>query len=97
MTVGLFMMLFVILTIASGLATQVMKKVAPKMSANIMALIDAVVIGGAGSVIAYILLGIAFTPVGIAAILLMIGAVFAGSIIGYDKVKQTIEQITEVK
>ena len=97
MTVGLFMMLFVILTIASGLVTQVMKKVAPKMPTNITALIDAIIVGGVGSVIAYILLGIAFTPIGIAAIALMIGAVYSGSIVGYDKVKQTIEQIMAVK
>lgn len=97
MTVTLFMFLFVILTIASGVVTEVIKKIATKMPTNIIALIDSLIVGGAGSIIAYILLGVAFTASSIVCIPLLVGCIFAGSIVGYDKIKQTIEQILEFK
>lgn len=46
---------------------------------------------------AYISLGIAFTPPNIVCMVLMAVAVWVGSMVGYDKVIQMIEQVKNIK
>lgn len=94
MTAQLFLMLFVIFASVSVILTEALKKATKETLANnILALIVALVVGGGGSVVAYIFMGIAFTTSSIIAIVLMVIAVWMGAMVGYDKIKQLIEQI----
>jgi hypothetical protein len=53
----------------------------------------AALVGGLGTVVYYIAVGIAWTPMNIICIPLMIIANWVSSMVGYDKVKQAIEQL----
>ena len=96
MTTTLFLMLLTILSIASGLVTQALKQAIKSISTNVIALVDAIVVGGGGSTVAFALLGIPFTPVNIICIILLAFCVWIGSMVGFDKVKQTVEQIIAI-
>ena len=100
MTVTLFISLLVSFAAISGTVTQIEKKVFANFgktpSANLLALIDALVIGGGGTVITYLYLNIPFTVVNIAAIIGMAIAVGLGSMVGYDKIIQLIKQLTDL-
>lgn len=93
MTVQLFMFLFTIGSIVSSLLTQAMKKAFSDISSNLLAAFDALIIGLGGTTVAYILLDIAFDLKSIICIGLMAICVWVGSMIGYDKVLQTMEQL----
>lgn len=95
MTVQLFMFLFTIGSLVSSMLTEAVKKAFANVSTNIIALVDACVVGILGTVAAYILMGIAFTVANIICIVLMAICIWIGSMIGYDKVIQTISQIKE--
>ena len=98
MTPTLFILLFAILTIVSGLITQALKKAySNSIATNVLALIDALFTGIGGTVTAYILMGIPFTPINCLCIGLLTIAVWLGSMIGFDKVKQSINQIVELR
>lgn len=101
MTVSLFISLLAGFAAVSSLVTEVEKKIFANFgktpSANLLALIDALIIGGGGTSVAYLLLGIPFTPINIAAIVGMFIAVGISSMVGYDKVIQLIQQLTELK
>ena len=92
MTITLFMTLFTIGSAVSALLTEAVKKAAP-LSTNIVALIDAVIVGLFGTTAAYVLMGVTFTPQNFICIILMTICIWVGSMIGYDKVIQTISQI----
>lgn len=93
MTIELFIFMLTIGALISSLLTQAVKKAFTNISTNILALIDAIAVGVIGMVIAYVLLGIPFTLPNIMCIVLMSVCIWVGSMIGYDKVIQTIEQI----
>lgn len=93
MTIELFIFMLTIGALISSLLTQAVKKAFTNISTNILALIDAVTVGVIGMIIAYVLLGIPFTLPNIMCIVLMSVCIWVGSMIGYDKVIQTIEQI----
>lgn len=101
MSTTLFTILVTILSSVSMVLTEALKKAfdskGKDYSANVIALINALVVGCGGTAIAYLLLGIAFTVTNIICLLLMGVVVWVGSMIGYDKVKQLIEQILAVK
>ena len=101
MTITLFVLLATICCAVSGLLTEGIKiwfKNAGKdYSANLIALIDALVVGCGGTAIAYILMGVAFTLPNILCLILMTAVVWLGSMIGYDKVMQLIAQIAGTK
>lgn len=63
-------------------------------SPNLIALINSIVVGAAGTSIAYVLAGIAFTLPNILCILIMVVIVWLGSMIGYDKVMQMVSQLS---
>lgn len=101
MTTTLFTILVTIFSLVSALFTEGIKKAytnaGKKYSANILALINAIVVGCGGTAIAYLFLGIAFTATNIVCLILMGAVVWIGSMVGYDKVKQLIEQVLVIK
>ena len=100
MTVTLFISLFTIGSMACGLITEAVKKVYENAhrdySANIIALADALIVGGLGTAIAYMLLGIDWTVNNVVCMLLMIVCIWLGAMLGFDKIKQTLEQIAVI-
>jgi hypothetical protein len=101
MSIALFTILITILSSVSALLTQAVKKAydnaGKKYSSNTLALINAIVVGWCGTAVAYLLLGIAFTTTNIVCLFLMGVVVWIGSMIGYDKIKQLIEQLSLIK
>ena len=100
MTVTLFVILATICCAVSSLLTEGIKqwfknKSEKNYSANLIALINAAVVGCGGTAIAYVLLGVPFILPNILCLVLMCGVVWLGSMIGYDKVIQLIKQITD--
>ena len=93
MTITLFLSLFTIGSAVSSLLTEALKKTFTHVSTNIIALADAVIVGALGTYAAYILMDVPLTPQNIICIVLMAICVWIGSMIGYDKVIQTISQI----
>ena len=93
MSVQLFMFLFTIGSLVSSMLTEAIKKAINNVSANIIALIDACVVGILGTIAAYIFMGIEFSLSNSICIVLMAICIWIGSMIGYDKVIQTISQI----
>lgn len=100
-TLVIFATLLTILIAANILITEAVKtalsKSNIKYSSNLIALISAIVVGGAGSVVAYIFLGIGFTTCSIICIPLFVIAIWVGSMVGFDKIIQFIEQIANIK
>lgn len=101
MTVSIFIMLVAIFAIISSFLTEAIKKwydnANKKYSANVIALINAAVIGGGGTSIAYLIMDIPFSLINITYIVVMIGVTWMGSMLGYDKVKQLIAQVMAIK
>lgn len=93
MTLNLFLFLMVIGASVSSLFTEALKKNHENISSNILALISAGVVGVGGTIIAYILIGITFDLKNIACIMVMAFCIWLGSMVGYDKVIQTIDQL----
>ena len=101
MTMTLFIALFTILAGAvASLITEAVKKwyanANKPYSANIIALVVSVISGGLGTSVYYILKGIPWTVNNIICVLLMIIAIWVTSMVGYDKVKQLLDQIGEM-
>ena len=101
MTISLFMALLVVLALTVSLLTEAVKKLFEDTkvtySSNVVVLIISIVVGIIGTAMAYISLGIAFTPPNVICMILMAVAVWVGSMLGYDKVLQMVEQIKNLK
>ncbi len=101
MTLMVFSGLFVGCSLAAGLLTEAIKKwyenAGKEYSANAIALVNAIVVGGFGMAIAYILTGIPWTVNNIICLGLMIVAIWVGAMIGYDKVIQMLKQLADLK
>lgn len=99
MTTSMFIILFTACSVITGLCTEAAKKMLDeipiKYSANILALIMALIVGVGGTSAYYVYNSIAFTNVNILTAILMGVAVSVGAMVGYDKVKQAIAQIME--
>lgn len=93
MTIEMFIYLFTLGSMFASLLTQATKKAFPNVSSNVLALINAALVGIAGMVCAYVILSIPFTVANIIYIALMGICIWIGSMIGYDKITQTIKQI----
>lgn len=97
MTITLFISMFTIGSLVCALVTEAVKKAfenaKKEASANVLALVDALVVGGLGTAVAYVLLGIEWTTNNIICLCLMVVCIWMGSMIGFDKIKQLIEQI----
>lgn len=101
MTITMFITLVSIFSIVSSFLTEGIKtwfaNANKEYSANLIALINAIVIGCGGTTMAYLLAEVPFTAANIACIVAMTGVTWLGSMIGYDKVKQLLAQITAIK
>ncbi|SHN59598.1 hypothetical protein SAMN02745247_02073 [Butyrivibrio hungatei DSM 14810] len=101
MTITLFISIFTVGAMVSGLLTEAIKKAYQNAnkdySANVIALVDAVVVGGLGTTCAYMLLGIPWTVNNIICLFLMIVVVWVGSMIGYDKIMQLLNQLGNIR
>lgn len=93
MTVEMFIYLFTLGSMFASLLTQAAKKAFPNVSSNILALINATLVGIIGMICAYVILSIPFTVANIVYIVLMGICIWIVSMIGYDKIIQTIKQI----
>ncbi len=100
MTVELFMILLTMCSIITSLCTEGIKKffdfINMQYASNIIALVVAIFVGGVGTRIFYVFNNIEMNSINCICIFLMIGANWIGSMIGYDKVKQAIIQMTGV-
>ena len=101
MTITLFVSIITGGAAVSGFVTQAVKKWyenrKKEYSSNMIALINAVVVGGGGTAVVYMLLGIDWTVNNIICLFLMSGVVWLGSMVGYDKVLQLIKQFADIK
>ena len=99
MSITLFITMFTVGAAAAALLTEAVKKfysnVGKECSPNVVALVDAVVIGAGGTAVVYMLMDIPWTVNNIICLMLMAGCVWIGSMIGYDKVAQLLKQIEE--
>lgn len=101
MSVALFISLFVLEAAVAGLCTQAIKKwyenAKKDYSPNTIALVNAIIVGGVFTSAAYLLLGVGFTLNNIIAILAMCVLNWFGSMVGYDKIIQWLQQIKNVE
>ena len=97
MTITLFISLFTLGSCVSALFTEAVKRAyqnaKKEYSANVVALVNSAVVGGLGTAVAYMLLGIPWTINNIICLLLMIVVVWMASMVGYDKIMQLLDQI----
>ena len=84
----------------TALMTEAIKKAylneGKEYSANVIALINAVVVGCGGTAVLYMLQSIPWTVNNIICLILMGVAVWVASMIGYDKVLQLLKQLTDI-
>lgn len=96
MTTSMFLVLLTLFSAITGLITEGVKKMAKdkaNLSYNIVALIISLVVGIVGCAIYYQLNNILFTVNNVIYMVLMGFASGLVSMVGFDKVKQTVEQI----
>jgi len=100
MNVITFLFLLSAFSIISGLVTEGIKNFYTdkvNISYNIMALVVALTVGSCGTAVYYQLNDIAFTINNIIYMVLLSLASGLSAMVGYDKVKQTIQQIMNSK
>ena len=99
MSITLFITMFTVGAAAAALLTEAVKKfyanAGKECSPNVVALVDAVVIGAGGTAVVYMLMNIPWTVNNIICLILMTVFVWIGSMIGYDKIIQLLKQIEE--
>ena len=100
MTITLFISILTFGSVENVLLTEAIKKAyenaGKEYSANVVALVDAAVIGGLGTAATYMLMNIPWTINNILCLAIMIVTVWVGSMVGYDKVIQLVKQISEI-
>lgn len=101
MTIETFTSLLAVFAILTSLITEGVKNVLAsfnkKYPANIIVLCVSVLVGGVGTCLFYVWSDYTWTIKNIIWIFLMTGANWLGSMVGYDKVIQTITQIKVAK
>ena len=97
MTIQTFLGLMIVLATANSLLTQAIKILLDSLkknySSNVIALVAAGIVGAIGMMTYYHYSGISIDPWMIG---LMVVALWVGSMVGYDKIKQLIGQIGEI-
>lgn len=96
MTTTMFLILLSGFSVISSLVTEGIKNVATdkvNFSYNIVALITALIVGGGGTAVYYQLNAVPFTVNNVIYAVLMGLASGLVSMVGFDKVKQSIEQL----
>lgn len=98
MTISMFLILLSAFSLIVGLIVQALKKLLDESgwhySSNIVACIVAAIVGICGTAVYYDLAGIEFSTTNVICMVLMGLATAVGSMVGYDKVIQTIKQIS---
>lgn len=100
MTTAMFLALLSSFSVITGLITEGIKKITTdkaNLCYNIVALVTALIVGGFGTAVYYQLNTIAFTIDNIIYMVLMGLASGLVSMVGFDKVKQMILEITTKK
>lgn len=100
MNVTVFLILLSTFSAVSSLVTEGIKNIAAdktNLSYNIIALIAALIIGGGGTAVYYQLNAVPFTVNNIIHMVLMGLASGLVSMVGFDKVKQTVEQVIRIR
>ena len=100
MTTTMFLILLSAFSVLSSLVTEGIKNVATdkvNLSYNIVAFITALIVGGGGTAVYYQLNAVPFTVNNVIYAVLMGLASGLVSMVGFDKVKQAIVQITNKK
>lgn len=96
MDVSLFVSIFVGGGLITMLLTQSIKQYyynkGSNASPNLIALINAIVVGGGGTAFAYMLLGIEWTINNVLCLIAMAFLTWMGSMIGYGKILETARQ-----
>ena len=99
MDAKLFMELLALFAVLTGLMTQTLKKLFDeegwKYSANIMAIVIALIVGCGGTMIYYAGYGIEYSVMNIIFAILMGIASAMCAMLGYDKVVQAIKQVSK--
>ncbi len=99
MTVQIFLTLLAVFATATSFITEAVKKTldntAVKYASNIVVLIVAVLVGGSGTTIYYLVAGVEWSAINCICIGLMALANWLGAMLGYDKIKQAITQINK--
>ena len=97
MTIQIFLILLTMFATLTGLLTEGVKNFLDGLkvnyASNIVVLVVSVLVGGLGTAVYYLIVGMTFSLVNIICIPLMIIANWLGSMVGYDKIKQAILQI----
>ena len=97
MNITTFLFLLTSFAVLTAVVTEAVKKFLDEQhvhyASNIVVLIIALLVGCGGTVLYYISTGIPFTALNITYIPLMGIANWIGAMVGYDKVKQAIEQL----
>jgi len=100
MSITLFITILTIGGMVTALLTEAIKKMYANMkkdySANIIALVNAIVVGCGGTAVVYMLMNIPWTVNNIICMILMAVAVWIASMLGFDKVLQTVNQIANI-
>jgi len=100
MSITLFITILTIGGMVTTLLTEAIKKMYANMnkdySSNIIALVNAIVVGCGGTAVVYMLGGIEWTVNNIICLILMAIAVWIASMLGFDKVIQTVNQIANL-
>lgn len=97
MTVTIFIALVAVFSVVTSLCTEACKKILEdigvKYASNILVCIIAAVVGILGTFAYYVLFSLDFNATNIVCAFLMSLTTAIGSMVGYDKVIQTINQI----
>ena len=100
MTITLFIAMLTLGAGVTSLLTEAIKKAysnsGKEYSANVIALINALVVGCGGTAILYTLMGIQWCVNNVICLILMGFAVWIASMVGYDKVLQLLKQIGDI-
>lgn len=96
MSVTLFVSIFVGGGLVTMLLTQSIKQFyynrGSEASPNLIALINAIVVGGGGTAFTYMLMNLPWTVNNVLCLIVMAFLVWMGSMIGYSKILETIQQ-----
>ena len=100
MSITLFITILTIGGMVTTLLTEAIKKMYANMnkdySSNIIALVNAIVVGCGGTAVVYMLSGIEWSVNNIICLILMAISVWIASMLGFDKVIQTVNQIAKL-